>query len=58
MILLPALRKWPWAFDVLLRKNDMARFRKVPQMGESGKTLHRRNKPGEREAHEEAAVDG
>ena len=45
-------------FDVLLRKSDMARFRKAPWMGESGKTLHRRNKPGEREAHEEASVDG
>ena len=45
-------------FDVLLRKSDMARFRKAPRMGESGKTLHRRNKPGEREAHEEASVDG
>lgn len=45
-------------FDVLLRKSDMARFRKVPWMGESGKTLDRRNKPGEREVHEEAAIDG
>lgn len=45
-------------FDVLLRKSDMARFRQAPWMWESGKTLHRRNKPGEREAHEEASVDG